>query len=123
MWKTQLQERKQGGEDERVVAKSKPARNLVSKTLNRSPTAPSSISSQSPGEPYSKLFNFGFIWYGEAPCDGFEQGQRIRLSSVARRCKPELQHGDTCCEMDKEPSWCNIVPSQFGHDTKQRRVP
>ena len=49
MSKRQMQERKQGGEDEREVAKSKPARNLVSKALNRSPTALSSSSSQSPG--------------------------------------------------------------------------
>ena len=37
------------GEDERVVTKSKPARNPVSKTLNRFPTVLSSSTSQTPG--------------------------------------------------------------------------
>ena len=53
--KRQMQQRKQGGEDERVVAKSKPARNLVSKTLNRSTTALSSSSSQSPGNTQQRV--------------------------------------------------------------------
>ena len=110
MSKRQMQERKQGGEDERGVAKSKPARNLVTKTLSRFQTALSSSLSQSPGNLTANCTNFGFIRYGEARSDGFEQGQRTRLSSVACRCKPELQYGDTCCEIDKEPSWYKIVP-------------
>ena len=71
MSKRQMQERKQGGEDERVVAKLKPARNLVSKTLNRSLPPLSSSLSQSP-EKKSKEFNFGFSRYEEARSDGFE---------------------------------------------------
>ena len=44
----QIQEGKQGGENERVVAKWRPSRNLISMTPNRSPTVPCSSSSQSP---------------------------------------------------------------------------
>ena len=47
------------------------------------------------GESYRKMFNLGFIRYGEARSDGFEWWQSIRLSSVAIRWKSELQHGDT----------------------------
>ena len=46
--------RKQGEEEERMVGKSRFARNLVSKTLHRSPTMPSSSSSQSPGNHTAK---------------------------------------------------------------------
>ena len=44
-----MQEGKQGGEDVRVVVKPRLAQNLVTVTLNRSPTGPSSSSSHSPG--------------------------------------------------------------------------
>ena len=61
MSKRQMQEEKQGREDGRGVAKSKPARHLVSKTLNLSQTALSSSSSQSPGNLTANCTNFGFI--------------------------------------------------------------
>ena len=56
MSKKQMQEGKQGGEDERVVSKSGPARNLVTVTLNR---AEFELISQ-PGESQNKMFNLGF---------------------------------------------------------------
>ena len=49
MSKREMQEGKQGGEDERVVVKS-----------------------SQPRESQSKWFNFGFIKYGETCRDGFE---------------------------------------------------
>ena len=68
----QMQEGKQGGEDERVVVRSRPARNLASMTLNRFPTEPSSSSSQGTSNLRAKFPTLGFIEYGETCLDGFE---------------------------------------------------
>ena len=51
--------RKKPSEDERMVAKSKPMRNLVSKSIDWSPTVLSSSTSHSPGYTASKEFKFG----------------------------------------------------------------
>ena len=47
-------------QNEHMVAKSRPARNSVSLNLNRSPTLPSSRSSQSPENLTATLFNSVF---------------------------------------------------------------
>ena len=75
---------------ERVVAKWQPVRNPVSKTLNRSRTVPSSSSSQSPRNLTANCSTLDSFGTEEAGSDGFEKGQHTRLSSMARRYKPEL---------------------------------
>ena len=108
MSKRQMQQRKQGGEDERVVAKSKPARNLVSKTLNRSPTALSSSLSQSP-----ERVQFWIQSVRGSP----QRWIRLRTTHRALKCSMHVQTRTPAQEYllrgDKEPSWYKIVPSQF----------
>ena len=53
-----IQEGKQGGEEERVVAQSRLARNPVARNLNRSSTVPSSSSSQSLENLTEKIVQF-----------------------------------------------------------------
>ena len=77
MSKRQTQEGKPGGQEERVVAKWRLAWNLVSVTLNRSSST-------------------------QTCCDGFEQKQRIRLSSVVCKYWPDIEYGETSDEIEKE---------------------
>ena len=88
------------GEDERVVAKSKPMLHLVSKTVDRYPTTPSSIASYSPGTLKAK-FKFGTHQYGETCIQRFEWKHSIESSSEAIWCKSELQCRETCGRNDK----------------------
>ena len=102
----QIQEGKQGGKDERVVAKSRPAPNLVSVNVNRSPTVPSSSSSQRPQNLTANCSTLDSLTTWETKRDGFEWEQRIRLSSAVHRHWPEFQHRETCCE--KEKGWLPV---------------
>ena len=72
MSKRKIQGGKQGGEDERVVAKSRLARNLISMNLNRSPTVPSSSSSHSLGNSTANCSTLDSLEYRETCRDGFE---------------------------------------------------
>ena len=97
MSKSLIQEDKPG-EDERVVAKPKPARNPVSKTVNWSPAVLSSSTSQSSGKRTAESSSFDSV--------GTVKPVAISsFSSEATRCKSELQHRDSCCENDKEFHW------------------
>ena len=73
------------GEDERVVAKSKPVRNLVSKTINRSPVL-SSSTSQSPGKLAAKCSSLDFIGTEKLVARGSNQNSsssfQVRQSDV-----------------------------------------
>ena len=82
MSKRQMQEEKPG-EEERVVAKSKPMMSSVSKIANRSPTALGSGASGSPGDTRSTKFEFRPYRYGETRCGRIERKHSIEFSSVA----------------------------------------
>ena len=68
----QIEEGKQGGKDERVVAKARLARNLVSMSINRSPTVPSSSSSQSLENLKANCSTLDSLTTWETWRDGFE---------------------------------------------------
>ena len=71
MSKRQIQEEKPG-EEERVVAKSKPMMSSVSKTANRSPTALGSSASNSSGTLGAQSSNSDRTGTWRAACEGFE---------------------------------------------------
>ena len=101
------------GEDERAVAKSKPARNLVSKTLNRFPTALSSSKYISkPGESYSNKFNLGYSRYGEARSDESEREQRIKFSRQPD-VNPNFSTGISVAKSTKNTVGTRLVRPQF----------
>ena len=107
MSKRQMQEGKQGAEDERVVAKSG-----LHDSQPVSKRAEFELISQ-PRESQSTLYNLGFIEYKESCRDGFEREQGTEFSSVAHRFCPELKHGETCCEIEKRAPWSNFDPSHL----------
>ena len=83
MSKRLIQKGKQGGKDERMVAKS---RYRVSKTLNRSPTAPSTSPSQSLGNLAANCSTLDSLSTGKlVSMDSQKNNERIRHSSVADR--------------------------------------
>ena len=91
MSKRLIQKGKQGGEDERTVAKS---RNRVSKTLNRSPTAPRTSPSQSLVNLAANCSTLDSLSTGKlVSMDSQKNNERIRFSSVAHRHWPEHGHG------------------------------
>ena len=113
MSKRLIQEAKTG-EDERVVAKSKPARNLVSVTIKRSPTVPSSSSSQSLGNLAANCSTLGSFSTGKLAA---MDSNKIHASE-----SPEPSHWEIGCEIEKDCHWSKFVPSQFGCLVRQCRV-
>ena len=97
--KTEIQEGKQGGEEERVVAKSRPARNPVSTTLNRSATVSSSSSSERPGDLAANC----------STLDSSSSGKCVAMDANKNNASgSQVWHADT------DPNhWSQIVPSQF----------
>ena len=94
------------GEEKRAVAKSKPMRSLVSKTVGQSPIALGSSVPYSPGTL-------------KAQCSNPVRGPVARglnentASSVAFRCKFERQYGETRGGNDKESHWYKILLPQL----------
>ena len=104
------------------LQKSKPMRNLVSKTVDGYPTALSSSASYSPGDTQSKEFKFGSHQYGETCIQRFEWKHSIGFSSGAIWCKCELQCMETCGRNDRNPFGTSlshhnmtISPNFVGH--------
>ena len=99
--------------DGRVVAKSRPARNLVSMTLNRSPTVPSSSSSHSPvklrgecfildslstGKPVARSKGHHRSTFDPSPIDHLAtrcriHGQSLRKRATENRSSKERHNG------------------------------
>ena len=84
MSQRQIQEGKQGGENERVVAKSRVARNLVSMTNNPSPSVLSSSFSQRSGDLTVNCSTPDSLSTGKISAMDSNKNN-IRLSSVAHR--------------------------------------
>ena len=64
------------------------------------------------------------IWSPRLPI-GLQQCQLelcIKFSSVTHRFCPELEHVDTCCEIEKEHHQSNFDPSQFDHIATHCRI-
>ena len=89
-----------------------PMRSLVSKTVERSPTS----ASYSPGILKAK----GRQWR-ETCTQRYKWKHSIEFSSVATRCKSELQCRDTCGRNDRESHWYKVVSPQFVDVSEQRR--
>ena len=112
-----MQEEKPG-EEERVVAKSKPMMSLVSKTANQSPTALGSSAFKQPGDSRSTQFEFRPYRHGETRCERFEC-KHIEFSSVAFRYKHDHQYRETCGGNDKGNHWFNVISPQLGDIREQ----
>ena len=97
MSKRQTQEEKLG-EEERVVAKSKPKMSLVLKTATQSPTA---LGSSAFDSPVTLKAHSSSSDCGETHCERFERKHIIELSSVAFRCKYEHCTGSNVGHLEK----------------------
>ena len=122
MSKKQIQEGKQGGDDEREFAKSRPARNLVSMTLNRSPTVPSSSSSHSPRNLTENCSTLDSLRTSKLVAMDSNKNNASSSLVVAPRFYPELQHDETCGKIEKDYRLSKFVPSQLGKTAKHCRV-
>ena len=108
MPKKQMQEKQQGGEDERAVAKSRPARNLVSMTPNRSSTVSSSSSSLRPGSL-------------RAHCSTLDSSSKAK--PPAMDSNKDKASGSQVCHADTNPNSCTGIlvarskKSTIGHSS------
>ena len=96
---------------ERVVAKPKPMWNLVSKIVDRSPTALGSSASNSPEKLGAQSSNSDRTGTRETRCKRFDRKHSIDFSSVASRRKYEHQYGETCGGNEKDNHWHKIIQS------------
>ena len=104
-----------------LVAKSRPARNLVSLNLNRSFTVPSSSSSQRPGNLTANCSTWGSLSTGKPV-----RWIRKRTTHQALKCGTQMLTRTlaprTCCPNEKEHRWSKFVPSQIGPIARHCRV-
>ena len=98
-----LIEQERPGEDEQVVAKSKPMQNLVSKTVDRSPTALSSSASYCPGTLTAKSSNLDLTSMGKLVIRDSDENtvssSQVRQSDV----NPSSSTGKTVAETTMNP--------------------
>ena len=117
MSKRRIQEGNQGDAEERAVAKSRPARNLVSMT----------VSNNAEFELISKPGNLTAI------CSTFDSLRRAKLVAMDSKqnhaSDSQVWHIDTnrklretSCEIEKGQRWSNIVPRQFRFTARHCRV-
>ena len=94
MSKRLMQDKRQGEDEQRVVAKSRSGEKVWS--LWHPIGLEFKFYTAQPGESKSKLFNE----HGETRGGDFEREQRVKFSSVARRRRHEPEHGETRCETE-----------------------
>ena len=95
MSESQMEEGKQGGEDERVLANSRLARHVVSLTLHQSAAVPSSSSSQSLENMTAKCSNSASdsqVWHTDSDSNSStgKPVTRSKKSTVGQRLFPEM---------------------------------
>ena len=94
---------KQGGEEERLVAKSRFARNLVSKTLSRSPTALSSNPSQRLVNPTANCSTLDLSSTGNVVAMDSKKNNASNSQGWHTDTDPNSSTGKTCCEIEQLP--------------------
>ena len=108
----------EGDHDERVVAKSKPVRNLVSRSCAGPSTTPSSTVFSSPGTLGTKDHEMRFETRTVKPSSNNQQEsiyKRDRVTNSQERCEEARSRGTTGSPMTRKPSQTEDLTACTGY--------